>query len=140
MAKKNISLSEQEIQMIERLRGRPALSKRFEAILDLCESEQGAVKTADEIEALLREKSGVWDTRPWSNGPLEPRTGLGRNTRRVIRGATAQKKRLNWWCVFGQIEIEERIWRTATSSYERVFAPRIADRAALKAKSSPGTS
>ncbi|MGB9277928.1 MAG: hypothetical protein WCC08_22125 [Terrimicrobiaceae bacterium] len=56
MAKKNISLTEQEIQMIERLRGRPALSKRFEAILDLSESEQGAVKTADEIEALLIEE------------------------------------------------------------------------------------
>ena len=37
-----------------------------------------------------------------------------------------KKKRLNWWCVFGRIEIEERIWRTAASSYERVFAPRIA--------------
>ena len=44
MAKKKISLSEQETQMIERLRSRPALSKRFEAILDLSESEQGAVK------------------------------------------------------------------------------------------------
>ena len=56
MAKKKISLSEQETQMIERLRSRPALSKRFEAILDLSESEQGAVKTADEIEALLLEE------------------------------------------------------------------------------------
>ena len=42
--------------MIERLRGHPALSKRFEAILDLSDSEQGAVKTADEIEALLIEE------------------------------------------------------------------------------------
>ena len=31
MAKKKIALTEQEIQMIERLRGRPALSKRFDA-------------------------------------------------------------------------------------------------------------
>jgi hypothetical protein len=56
MAKKKITLSERETQMIERLRGRPALSKRFEAILDLSDSEQGAVKTADEIEALLIEE------------------------------------------------------------------------------------
>ena len=56
MAKKKISLTEQETQMIERLRRRPALSKRFEAILELSDSEQGPVKTADEIEALLIEE------------------------------------------------------------------------------------
>ena len=56
MAKKKISLTEQETQMIERLRSSPRLRKRFEAILELSDSEQGVVKTADEIEAMLIEE------------------------------------------------------------------------------------
>jgi len=56
MAKKKISLTEQETQMIERLRSSPGLKKRFEAILELSESERGVVKTADEIEAMLIEE------------------------------------------------------------------------------------
>ena len=51
--------------------------------------------------------------------------GFERNTKKIIRGATAQKKRLNRWCLLGQIQIEERIWPTRTSTYERVFASRI---------------
>ncbi len=73
MAKKKISLTEQETQMIERLRGRPALSKRFEAILDLSDSEQGAVKTADEIEALPRE-----EIRRLGHTTMEPMGRWGR--------------------------------------------------------------
>ena len=92
MAKKNISLTEQEIQMIERLRGRPALSKRFEAILDLSESEQGAVKTADEIEALLIEeirRLGHTTMEQWVVG-AENR--IGKEYKESHPGATTQKK------------------------------------------------
>ena len=48
MAKKKISLTEQETQMMERLRSSPRLRKRFEAILDPSDSEQGVVETAVE--------------------------------------------------------------------------------------------
>ena len=81
------------------------------------------MKTADEIEALLLEeirRLGHTTMEQWAVG-AEKR--IGKEYKRVIRELLRKKKRLNWWCVFGRIEIEERIWRTATSSYERVFAP-----------------
>lgn len=34
-----------------------------------------------------------------------------------------KKKRLSWWTVFGKIAVEERIWRSSTESFWRVFAP-----------------
>jgi hypothetical protein len=55
MAKKRIELSECEAKMIERMRRRPQMSKRIEAILELSLSEEGEVKTADEIERMLIE-------------------------------------------------------------------------------------
>jgi len=41
---------------LKKLRGHPALLERFEAILDLAESEDGAGKTADGVEELLVEE------------------------------------------------------------------------------------
>jgi hypothetical protein len=48
--------SEREKQMLERLRRRPDLWARFEAILALTEVEGGAWRTADQVEELLVEE------------------------------------------------------------------------------------
>ncbi len=109
MAKKKISLSQQETQMIQRLRSRPALSKRFEAILYLSESEQGAVKTADEIEALLLEeirRLGHTTMEQWAVG-AEKR--IGKEYKESHPGATTQKKTAELVVCLRAIEIEERI-------------------------------
>lgn len=92
MAKKKISLTEQETQMIERLRSSPRLRKRFEAILELSDSEQGVVKTADEIEAMLIEEiRGLGHTtmEQWAVG-AENR--IGKEYKESHPGATTQKK------------------------------------------------
>ena len=83
MAKKKISLTEQETQMIERLRSSPRLRKRFEAILELSDSEQGVVKTADEIEAMLIEEiRGFVANTTMEQWALGAEKRIGRNTKK----------------------------------------------------------
>jgi hypothetical protein len=48
--------SERETQMLQRLRCRPDLWERFEAILALTEVEGGELRTADQVEELLVEE------------------------------------------------------------------------------------
>lgn len=36
-----------------------------------------------------------------------------------------KKKVLSWWGIFGKIEVQERIWRSSSRSYQRVFSHRI---------------
>lgn len=45
-----------EKRLLEKLRNRPELLERFEAILELTESEGGELRTADEVEELLVEE------------------------------------------------------------------------------------
>jgi hypothetical protein len=59
MTKKNKSadaLSDQELQMIERLRRHPELMERFQSILEISANAEGPVKSADEVEGLLIEE------------------------------------------------------------------------------------
>lgn len=56
VAKKRIELTEQEIKHVTKLRKRPDLLERFAAILEITDGEQGEIKTADAVEALLIEE------------------------------------------------------------------------------------
>ena len=47
------TLSPQEVKLIEQLRAHPELLERFQSILHLACDEEGPLKTADEVEALL---------------------------------------------------------------------------------------
>lgn len=49
-------LTNQELQLIDQLRKRPELLERFRSILEISDSTEGAIKKADEIEALLIEE------------------------------------------------------------------------------------
>ena len=49
-------LNAQERQLIQRLRERPELMERFGTILDIAVSEDGPIKSADEVEGLLIEQ------------------------------------------------------------------------------------
>jgi hypothetical protein len=49
----NTARTKRENELIQRLRSRPDLWERFEAILALTEAEGGALRTADAVEALL---------------------------------------------------------------------------------------
>ena len=52
----NPARSERENELIQRLRSRPDLWDRFEAILALTEAEGGELRTAAAVEALLAEE------------------------------------------------------------------------------------
>ena len=49
-------LTNEELQLIEQLRKRPELLERFRTILEISDGTEGAIKKADEIEALLIEE------------------------------------------------------------------------------------
>jgi hypothetical protein len=49
-------LTDQELQLIERLRAHPELLERFQSILAITASAEGPVKKADEVEGLLIEE------------------------------------------------------------------------------------
>ena len=47
---------QEEIRLIERLRQQPKMMERVQRILEIANSAEGALKTADEIEELLIEE------------------------------------------------------------------------------------
>jgi len=63
-----------EQRLVEALRGRPELMERLEAILALTDSEEGALRSADEIEELLIEevrRLGRGAMEQWAKGAEE---------------------------------------------------------------------
>lgn len=63
--------SKEDRRLLERLKAHPELRARFESILELAESEEGAVRTADEVEALLIEqvrRLGAETMEDWARG------------------------------------------------------------------------
>jgi len=63
----------------------------------------------------------------------------GRKTHRAIQNERSkellhEKKELSWYCIFGQIEVQERIWGSAQSRYKRIFAPAIGVSALSKSR------
>jgi len=67
-------LAPQELQLIEQLRKRPELLERFRSILEISASEDGSIKKADEIEALLIEEMrrlGNATMSSWASGVEE---------------------------------------------------------------------
>jgi hypothetical protein len=53
---KPLTLSTEELQLIEQLREQPELMDRFKSILGITSSTEGPLKGADEVEGLLLEE------------------------------------------------------------------------------------
>lgn len=54
--RKKIGLDEPEIRMIKKLRQQPKIRERVEKILEIADSGEGPLKTADQVEELLIEE------------------------------------------------------------------------------------
>ena len=81
-----------ERRLVEALRERPELMERLEAILVLTDSEEGALRSADEIEELLIEevrRLGRGAMEQWAKG-AEERTARAR--RKIHSQARLKKK------------------------------------------------
>ena len=54
--RERMGLSAQEMRIIKKLRRQPKILERVERILEIADSGEGALKTADEVEELLVEE------------------------------------------------------------------------------------
>jgi len=67
-------LSEQEVELIERLRRHPEIMERVQSILEIAQTSDGPLKTADQVEDLLVEEMrrlGNATMREWATGAEE---------------------------------------------------------------------
>ena len=93
MAKKKVELSEEELGLVENLRKRPQMKERIKAILELSVSEEGKIKSADEIEAKLIQEVrqlGATTMEEWGSGAEK---ALGEAHQRKNPGSYPSKKK-----------------------------------------------
>lgn len=125
-SKNKASRLEREQRLIEQLRKHPQLLERLETIVGISAAEGEKLQTADEVEERLVEeirRLGNEVMGQWAEH-AEARVGQELVHRQPGVGVK-KKKELTWWCVFGQIRVQERIWRAPGQSYLRVFAAQI---------------
>lgn len=98
------ALTPQEIHLIEQLRQHPELRERVHSILEIVRNEEGPLKTADEVEALLIQelrRLGSTTMHQWANQAEERVTNeLQQQDPTVL---SREKRTLTWWCVFGLV-------------------------------------
>jgi hypothetical protein len=81
-----------ELQLIEQLRAHPELMERVKSLLEIVQAE-GAIKRADEIEALLIEKMrqlGKTTMESWASGAEKT---LGAQLKQQDASAVVRKKK-----------------------------------------------
>ena len=74
MKSKKRELSQQESKLIEQLRRHPEIMQRVQSILDIAQTSEGPLKTADQIEDLLVQEMrrlGNATMREWATGAEE---------------------------------------------------------------------
>jgi hypothetical protein len=74
MKSKKRELSQQESKLIEQLRRHPEIMQRVQSILDIAQTSEGPLKTADQIEELLVQEMrrlGNATMREWATGAEE---------------------------------------------------------------------
>ena len=120
------NLSQSERSLIRRLRKQPKVMERVQRILEISNSSEGPLKTADEIEELLLEEMrrlGNDTMREWAT-QAEKRVGqeLQKEDSTVLK---RKKKTLTWWCVFGAVVLQDQVWSSASQSYLRPLPGRL---------------
>ena len=119
-------LSNEEKELLEQLREHPDLLVRFKSVLAITGTAGTARKTADEVEGLLIEelrRLGQTGMKQWAVG-AEARSSQAFKEQEP-QARSRKKKTLKWWCVFGLVEVRERIWRTPSQSYVRILPEQL---------------
>jgi hypothetical protein len=123
-------LTQEEMQIIERLREHPEIRERLQSILEMTGSQEGPLKRADEVEELLIEEMrrlGHVTMSQWARQAEERVSTELQQQDSTVR--SRKKKTLKWWCVFGLVEVRERLWSSATQGYLRPLPERLGVRA-----------
>ena len=92
MQKKQIPLTEEELKHITKLRKRPDLLERFESILEISDGEEGEIKSADEVEALLIEEVRKLGNASMGQWAKEAEARAGREHQKKNPGSYCGKK------------------------------------------------
>jgi hypothetical protein len=117
--------SPQETQLIEQLRQRPDMMVRMQSILHLACNQEGPLKTADEVEALLLGEMRQLGSTTLHQWAIQAEARVSQELKSQDPTVRSRKKRLRWWSVIGKMEVGERIWRSATGSYLRPLPARL---------------
>ena len=119
-------LTETEARLIEQLRRHPQMMERVQSILEIARNEDGPLKTADEVEAMLVEEMRRLGHTTMSQWAVRAQERVSTELQdRHPPVLSRKKKTLKWWCVFGLIEVQERIWCSPTQSYLRPLPSRL---------------
>ena len=119
-------LSPAEVRLIQQLREHPEMLERLRSILDLTRNADDPLKTADEVEELLIQelrRLGHTSMTQWAQ-QAEARVS-DELTRQDPTLRSRKKKVLKWWCVFGEVSVRDRVWRSLTQRYVRPLPQRL---------------
>jgi hypothetical protein len=119
-------LSPAEVQLMQQLRDHPEMLERLRSILDLTRNADGPLKTADEVEELLileLRRLGHTSMTQWAK-QAEARVS-DELTRQDPTLRSRKRKVLKWGCVFGEVAVRDRVWRSLTQCYVRPLPQRL---------------
>jgi hypothetical protein len=86
-------LSQEEIRLIERLRQQPKMMEGVERILEIANSAEGALKTADEIEELLIEEMRRLGNTTLTEWAIQAEQRVGQELQAREPGVLKRKKK-----------------------------------------------
>ena len=90
---KPLTLSTEEMQLIEQLRERPGLTERFKSILEITTGAQGPLKRADEVEGLLIEEMRRLGNTRMGSWAARTESRLAEQLKQQDSSATVRKKK-----------------------------------------------
>ena len=108
--------------------------ERFEAILELTGGREGTIGHAGQIEELLVAEVRKLGHRAMQDWAVGAEARAAERLPREVPGTRIYKKALSWWCCYGSVTIQERIWQAPGRDYLRVFSPQAGIRARGKSQ------
>ena len=119
-------LSPAEVQLIQQLRDHPEMLERLRSILDLTRNADGPLKTADQVEELLIQELRRLGHTSMTQWAKQAEARVSEEVRRQDPTLRSRKKKgLKWWCVFGEVAVRDRVWRSLTQRYVRPLPQRL---------------
>ena len=118
--------SKEDLQLLQKLKEDPKLYSSIQDIISIMDSPENEGKSFDEIEDLIipklkelgRNSLGNWVSKQESSASKQLKSKDPTVKQR-------EKKRLVLYCIYGRIEVTERLWRSSKSSYIRVLPQTI---------------
>ena len=85
---------------------------RVQSLIAIVRNAEGPLQTADAVEELLVDEMrrlGNVTLRQWA---IQAEERVSTELKRQDPTVRSRKKTLTWWCVFGLVEVQDRVWRS----------------------------